>query len=90
MFNIIFLYFIILFFFHCIMVNLGGIHVSINTLMEGRHQGIFMFKMDGVYFPEVIHFVPGGKRLKEPLSVDLIAFDRSVSFFVFLFAVLFL
>ena len=63
------------------MVNLGGIPVSIDTLTEGRHQGIFMFNMDGVYFPEVINFVPRGKRLKEPLLMDLIAFDRSVSFF---------
>lgn len=61
------------------MVNISGVPVTINSLTEGRCQGILLFKVDRIYFPEIIHYVAGGKRLKEMVSVDLIVFDGSVS-----------
>lgn len=62
------------------MVNLNGFPVTIDSLTEGRCQGILSFKLDMIYFPEIIHCVAGGKKLKEMVSIDLIAFDISVGF----------
>lgn len=67
------------------MVNLSGVPIALGSLTEGRSQGVLLFKVDRIYFPEVIHYMAGRKRLKEMLFVDLIVFDRSVSYeFLFL------
>lgn len=52
------------------MVNLNGFPVTIDSLTEGRCQGILSFKLDMIYFPEIIHCVAGGKKLKEMVSID--------------------
>lgn len=63
------------------MVCVSGERVNILGLEEGRCRGVMLCKVDRVFFPEILHFVPGGRRLKEVVSMDMVVFDSSVSFY---------
>ena len=63
------------------MTQVGGVALGIEQLVEGKCEAALLFKVDRVFFPHVVHYVHGGKRLKQMMSVDLVVFDRSVSVF---------
>ena len=61
-----------------------------DALSNGSCEEVFHVKVDRIFFPEIVHYIKGGKRLKEMVSVDLVVLDCSVSidfrfFFIFIF-----
>ena len=65
------------------MTHVCGIPLAIEQLMEGKCEGALLFKFDRVFIPHVVHYVHGGKRLKQMMPVDLVVFDRDVSVFYY-------
>lgn len=51
------------------MAHIVGISLSIDQISETRCEGVLLFKVDRVFYPQVVHYLPGGKRLKEMMSV---------------------
>ena len=64
------------------MGSINDVPLSLHQISEGRCEGVLLFKVDRVFFPQIIHCLPDGKSLKEMVSVDLVVYDRSVSSYI--------